>query len=100
MSCLMEIKDSQSERLLRIASEKGVMPDVLLEEALELLFQQADRENAMQEELAFLKRLKTECEDSPWVHTRPPFDTEAVTITHVVPVDAAMLHRHSNHLSS
>ena len=50
MSSLVEIKDSQSARLEKIAFEKGVTPNALLEEALELLFQQTEREKISREE--------------------------------------------------
>jgi len=93
MSSLVEIKDSQSERLHRIAAETGVRPDVLLEEALELLFQQADREKARQEEEAFLRQLEEEDNGSLQVKTRPPLKKEEFTITHEVLVDTPILRR-------
>jgi predicted transcriptional regulator len=89
MSSLVEIKDSQSERLQKIASDTGVMPNVLLEEALELLFQQTDREKIRQEELAYLSQLEAEDDGSLRVQTRPPFKKEGLTITHSVPVETA-----------
>lgn len=54
MGHLIEINESQSV-LQKMAAEKGVTPDTLLEEALTLLFQQDDREQAEREELAFLR---------------------------------------------
>src|SRR5579862_6255184 len=93
MSSLIEIKDSQSERLQKIASEKGVMPNVLLEEALELLFQQADMEKGLQDEQAFLTQLEGEDDGSFEVQTRSPFNMDGLTITHSVPVNAATLRR-------
>lgn len=93
MSNLVEIKDSQSERLNRIAAETGIMPDVLLEEALELLFQQTDREKARQEEQDFLRQLEAEDDGSLQVKTRPPFRKEDFTITHEVPVETPILRR-------
>ena len=83
----MEIKASQSERLQKIASERGVTPNTLLEAALELLFQQADREKALQEEQAFLRQLEAENTKSLSVRTRQPFKMEEIVITHTVPVD-------------
>ena len=93
MSSLVEINDSQSERLQRIAAEKGVRPNELLEEALELLFLQADREKVNEEEQAFLRQLEAEGHGLPRVRTRPPFDKDAVTNTHSVPIDAEALCR-------
>ena len=92
MSSLIEIKDSQSERLQRIASETGVMPDVLLEEALELLFQQTDREKIRQEEEVYLKQLEAEDDGLLQVRTRPPFQKKHLTILHSVPVETATPH--------
>ena len=93
MSSLVEIKDSQSERLQRIASETGVTSNVLLEEALELLFQQADRLKSRQEELDFLRQLETEDDGSLQIRARSPFNIDEVTITHAVPVDPASVRR-------
>ena len=87
MSSLVEIKDSQSERLQKIASETGVRPEELLEEALELLFQQTDREQIKQEELAYLRQLEAEDDGSLKVQTRPPFRKGTFTITHGLPVE-------------
>lgn len=87
MSSIIEINANQSARLQQMASEKGVTPDVLLEEALEPLFQQADREQAGREEQAFLHQLQAEGNVSTLRRTRPPFNTEEITITHAVPVD-------------
>ena len=87
MSSLVKIKDSQSERLRKIANETGVRPDLLLEEALELLFQQTDREKMKQEELAYLRQLEAEDDGSLKVQTRPPFRKGGFTITHGIPVE-------------
>jgi hypothetical protein len=93
MSSLIEIKDSQSERLRKIASDRGVMPDVLMEEALELFFQQADRENGVLDVRAFLKQLQEVDDGSLEVHTRPPFKLDRLTVTHSVPAGASTLRR-------
>ena len=90
MGSNIEINASQSVRLQQMASEKGVTPDVLLEEALELLFQQADRKQAAREEQAFLHQLQAEGNVSVSARTRPPFNTEEITITHTVTVDPAV----------
>ena len=95
MSSLVEIKDSQSERLQRIASDTGVMPNVLLEKALDLLFQQADKERVRQEEQAYLTQLETEDDGSLRPQTRQPFKKEGLTITHSVPVEPATPRRSS-----
>lgn len=86
MSSLVEIQDSQSERLKKIAADKGVTPNALLEEALELLFQQAEREKIGREEQAFLKQLEAENGASFPIRTRPPFNKDEITITHTVPI--------------
>jgi hypothetical protein len=86
----VKCKDSQSERPQKIASETGVMPTLLVEEALELLFQQADRERARQEEQVYLKQLEAEDDSSLNVQTRPPFRKGDFTITHEVPVETPM----------
>ena len=93
MSSLVEIKDSQSARLEKIAFEKGVTPNALLEEALELLFQQTEREKISREEQAFLKQLEAENGAAFSIQTRPPFNREEITITHTVPIDPATLRR-------
>jgi predicted transcriptional regulator len=93
MSSMIEIKDSHSERMQRIASEKGVMPDVLIEEALELPFQQADIEAGLKDERTFLNHLEAEDDGSFEVQTRSPFNSDLLTITHSVPIEAAILHR-------
>ena len=91
MGSMIEIKENQSARLQQIASEKGVTPNALLEEALELLFQQADREQAAREEQAFLSQLQAEGNVSTSARTRPPFRNEEITITHKVPADPTTL---------
>jgi hypothetical protein len=93
MSSLIEIKDSQSERLQKIAAETGIMPNALVEEALELLFQQTDRDKMKQEELAYLRRLEAEDDGSIQVQIRPPFKKEGLTITHAVPLETVTLRR-------
>ena len=93
MSSLIEIKDCQSERLQKIASEKGVMAGVLIEEALELLFQQTEREKGIQDEMTFLTQLEAEDDGSLEVQTRLPFKMDGLTVTHSVPVEAATLRR-------
>jgi len=87
MSSIVEIKESQSARLQQIASEKGVTTDALLEQALELLFQRADREQAAREEQALLRQLQAEGNISALARTRPPFNPDEITITHTVSVD-------------
>jgi predicted transcriptional regulator len=93
MNCLVKIKDAQSERLQKIAAETGMTRDVLLEEALELLFQQADREKARQEEQDFLRQLEAKDDGLLQVKTRPPFRKEDFTITNEVPVETPILRR-------
>ena len=78
-------------RLQHIALNEGVTPNALLERALELLFQQADREQVAREEQALLRKLQAEGNVSPSVRTRPPFKPDEITITHTVPVDPAAL---------
>ena len=90
MGSMVEIQEGQSARLQQIASEKGIDPNALVEEALNLLFQQADREQAAQEEQAFLTRLQAEGNVSV-ARTRLPFNMDNVTVTHRVSVDPATL---------
>ena len=91
MSSLIEINDSQSERLNKIASEKGVMPNLLIEEALELLFQQTERELGLRAERAYLSELEAEGDGSLEIQTRAPFKRGEFKITHSVPVKADAL---------
>lgn len=93
MSNLVELKDSQLKRLQSISIEKGVAPNILLENALDLLFQQTDRERICDEELAFLRQLESETDLASLTKTRLPFKKEEIEITQAILMDPVDLHR-------
>lgn len=84
LGSLVEIKESQSARLQQIAAEKGVTPNALLEQALELLFQQEDREQVAHEEQALLRQLQAEGQISSSARKRSPFHPDEIILTHTI----------------
>src|SRR5437867_4469514 len=83
MAKLIEINPVQAERLHDLAQAQGTSEDALIEEALELLFRQKVREEALTEDLAALRSLSapSEAADTPAAPHRDPCD---FTVTHAI----------------
>lgn len=86
MSKLVQIADVQAQRLQQLAAAKGATESALVEQALELLFRQSGREEALRTDREALQQLEAAgVLPSPHQIT-PTLHPAEYQLTHTIPV--------------
>ena len=93
MHRMVEIDSAHAERLHRLAEARGIDEDVLIGEALELLFHQRERQEAIDDDLRVWQEMESEPDDVRSYMTAPKRNPNDYVVTHAIPVVAHELHR-------
>ncbi len=92
----VQIADYRAKRLEQLAAARGVTEDALIEEALELLFReqerQAAREAALREDWELLQQLEAELGPLP-SHPKLKIDLDDAAVIVGTPIDPARIRR-------
>ena len=93
---VVRLSDERARRLGQLAADKGVTEDALIEEALDLLFQEQeeaiDIDAAIQADVELLRQLEAELGPST-ARIVPPLDPADIVVTHAVPIRPELVRR-------
>ena len=93
MSVRIQIADHHARRLEQLAQYRGVAEDVLIEEALEMLFRQRSLPEDEREARDELHRMETEIGPLPTYCRMPPLDTHQIVAIIGTPIPSPCTQR-------